>query len=370
MQWSADLWKWQILHHIGTRGNEGAGQGHLQGTTGRPQPETHQMTTRIQHYVWRHYLEARQNEDGFIHCSRNGTMLPATNPRNIMAERDFYKLPHITKADVNFLKVFIGSTGVAVLRGSHRNLVGELAYVARANELIQSSDRTSTVEKRYVQDVVIEIEEKLQGQIEQDALPLLEELRKKRSGFVIVDEMAITFFHFLAHQYFRTKRIRAAIAEEFSIIGPDHDWARLTNIVCHIGAVNVGASLFVDRNEFDIIFLDDRDDVGFITGDQPVVNLMGTGDSRKTTELALYYPLAPDLSCLVVPRERKLHSLDIHGAIVEELNDLVAWESSSFLVASSNGILERIGSRPSLTRPLGCRILDSLVKATRCSRFA
>ncbi len=158
----------------------------------------------------------------------------------------------------------------------------------------------------------------------------------------------------------------ATIDWRFSTTDARHKLRRIYPPVSHLRAT----SLFVDRNEFDIIFLDDRDDVGFITGDQPVVNLMDTGDSRKTTELALYYPLAPDLSCLVVPRERKRHSLDIPGAIVEELNDLVAWESSSFLVASSNGILERIGSRPSLTRPLGCRILDSLVKATRCSRFA
>ena len=151
-------------------------------------------------------------------------------------------------------------------------------------------DMASIAEKRYAQTVAIEMEDKLQGQIEQHAVPLLEELRQKRTEFLSVDETAIAFFHFLAHQYFRTKHIREAFSEELSQIDPNHDFARLNNIVCHIGAVNFGGSLFVDRNEFEIIFLDDRNESGFITGDQPIVNLMGSGDGKETTELALYYP--------------------------------------------------------------------------------
>ena len=163
------------------------------------------MTTRRQHYVWRHYLEAWQREDGLVYCSRNGKLLPPTNPKNIMVERDYYKLHRITRSDATFLKAFIESTGSAVLLRSHRNLVATLAHVAEANELIQSSDRASTPEKRYAQTLVIEIEEQLQGQIEEGALPLLEELRQKRTEFINISETAITFFHFIAHQYFRTK---------------------------------------------------------------------------------------------------------------------------------------------------------------------
>ena len=170
-----------------------------------------------------------------------------------------------------------------------------------SNDLIQNNDRTSLDEKCFAQRLVIEMEEQLQGQIEQDALPIIEELRHRRSEFVNVDRTAIQFFHFLAHQYFRTKHIREAIGEELAQVSSDHDIARLTNLVCHICAINVGGSLFVDRNQFDIVFLDAGDDRGFITGDQPVVNLLGTGDGSETTELALYYPLSPSLSCFDLP---------------------------------------------------------------------
>ena len=237
-----------------------------------------------------------------------------------------------------------------------------MTYIANANEVIKASDKFSTVDKGYARTVAVEMEERLQEQIEQHALPLLKELRQRRSGFLNTDMTAMGFFHFIAHQYFRTKRIREAIGKELSQIETNYDFARLTNIVCHIGAVNVGGSLYVDRNEFEIIFLDDTDEAGFITGDQPLVNLMGARDGRETTELALYYPLGPDLSCIVVPKECTFRSAGIPRAVVEELNDLIAWESRNFLVAKSVGALERIVSKQSSTRPSTRGILDSLVK--------
>ena len=121
----------------------------------------------------------------------------------------------------------------------------------------------------------------------------------------------------------------------------------------------------MDRNEFDLVFLNDADGVEFITGDQPIVNLMGTGGSQETTELVLYYPLKPDLSCLVVPKEYKLCSLQISGELVKALNDVIAWESRDFLAATSKEILEHVISRQSSTRPLGGAILDSIVEVTR-----
>ena len=121
------------------------------------------MTTRIQHYVWRHYLEAWQDQDGLVHCARNGEILPSTKPRNIMAERDFYKLPRITKVDADFLQALLGSTKSVELREVHRYLIKALAHISTASELIQRSERASAEEKRYAQGVVIEIEESYRG---------------------------------------------------------------------------------------------------------------------------------------------------------------------------------------------------------------
>ena len=322
------------------------------------------MTTRRQHYVWRHYLEAWQNEDGLVHWSRNGVIIPPTNPLNIMVERDYYKLPPITKSEAVSLKEYIEKTAPQPLVKLHWDFIDTLAYISHANELVQSSDISSAADKQYVLSVAIETEENLQGMIEQNALHLLKELRQKRTEFIAIDEAAIAFFHFIAHQYFRTKRIREAIGEVLSQISPNNDYAKFTNVLCHIYAVNLGSSLFMDRNELDIIFLENSEDLGFITGDQPVVNLMGTGDDSEPTELALYYPLSPDLSCLVSPKEYRLCSANISNTTVEELNHFMARKSKHSLVANSNRALQHIVSKSSPTRLPTYRILDSLAKRT------
>ena len=320
------------------------------------------MTTRNQHYVWRYYLEAWQGKDGLVRCSRKGKLLPPTKPKNIMVERDFYKLSQITRSDADFLTAFIESTGSAPIIQTHRNLVAAFAHIANANQLIQNSDRVSAADKRLAKAIVIETEEKLQQHVEHDAIPLLKELRQKQTEFINTYETAITFFHFIAQQYFRTRRIREAIGRELAHAFSIHDFSRLKHIVSYIGAVNVGGSLFVDRSEFDILFLENRNGVGFITGDQPVVNLLGTGDSSETTELAFYYPLSPSLSCVIAPKDLKLRSTDIPIGTVEDLNDLMAWEAADFLVAETGGVLQHILSKRLLARPPGCRIIESIVK--------
>ena len=211
---------------------------------------------------------------------------------------------------------------------------------------------------------MIESEEKLQGGIEQEALPLLKKLRLKQTDFLQSDTAAIKFFHFISHQYFRTKQVRDNTGEALSEIFPNHDFARLTNIVCHMAATNVGGTLFRDRKEFDIVFLGVKDDIGFVTGDQPMVNLLGTDDGSDPEEIIFYYPLSPSLSCLVSPKEYRLVTADIPSEIADELNGLIAWHSSHFLVANSDRTLRHVVNRLSAPKLPACHILDSLSKKT------
>ncbi len=142
------------------------------------------MTARDHHYVWRHYLEAWGNESGLVHWSMNGEVRSPTNPRNLMVERDYNKLPRITSSDLAFLSLLIESTGQGELRQTHRKFVDDLTHIVQANEMIQSDDRFFADEKRIAQATVIETMEDLHTQIEQSALPILEELRQKRTDFL------------------------------------------------------------------------------------------------------------------------------------------------------------------------------------------
>ena len=278
-----------------------------------------------------------------------------------MVERHYYRLPRITEVDAAFLRTYVELTDSNLQKEAHRKFIDRLLYISRANEVIQSSDKASIGEKQIARKIVIEVEDDIQTQIEQDAIPILSELRHGRTAFIHDYVLAMKFFCFISHQYFRTKRIREAIGRETSQIFAAHDFAKLKNIVCHVAAEKLGGSLFVDRNEFDIVFLESRGDARFITGDQPIVNILGTGDSRATAELAFYYPLSPRLACLISPKEYELSCKEIPNAIVEELNDLMAWESNEFLVADSEGVLNRVVTKLPSSRPPACHLLDLLM---------
>ena len=86
----------------------------------------HPMTTRMQHYVWRKYLEAWQQDSGQIYCSRNGGRTFRSNPTKVMKKRDYYSLPRIRKADVAFLNIMFRKTHPE-LRKAHRCLIESIA---------------------------------------------------------------------------------------------------------------------------------------------------------------------------------------------------------------------------------------------------
>lgn len=256
-----------------------------------------------------------------------------------MAERDFYRLLELTKADVLFFEAWLARQD-RNMRRIHRSLLLKLRRIAHGNTIIQNSETASVEEKSFVRSLVIEMEEKLQTDIEHRALPLLDELRRERTGFLDDDQSAMNFFQFIAHQYFRTKNIREAIASGVSMEVMGQDYSRLSNILCYCAADNVGGSLYVDRRNMDVVFLRKCTDLDFITGDQPIVNLKATDDETPPDDLVLYYPILPNLAVLIAPKQYGFRSMNVCRQTVQELNDFIAWKSRHFLVGHSSRDLQ------------------------------
>jgi hypothetical protein len=77
---------------------------------------------------------------------------------------------------------------------------------------------------------------------------------------------------------------------------PWHDPRRTANILNHIYATKVGAELVRERKLYRIVFLKNETAVPFITGDQPVLNML---DPATTNDLELYYPLSSTLAIML-----------------------------------------------------------------------
>ena len=298
------------------------------------------MTTRMQHYVWRKYLEAWQQRSGQVCCLRDGKEFQS-NPANIMKKRDYYSLSRITRADIQFLSAMFMETNPE-LRKLHGDLIKMLGNIAIISHAIQVSENATEEEKKYANELMIEVEEKLQTGIEQRALPILEQLRHEKLDFLANYDLTMSFFQYMSHQYMRTRTVRDAIGEELrnNLLG--RDFGHLKNLLCHCAAENIGASLFVDRRQFNIVFLRCSSSSEFITGDQPVVNIFRSrGQDIPPTELALYYPLGPHLSMMLLPRIFGLASMNITSDIVDKLNNFIAHRAREFLVARRMETLRR-----------------------------
>ena len=260
------------------------------------------MAVRRQHYVWRHYLEAWQARDGLV-SSLVGDKFVRTNPSNIMVERDFYRLHAITRRDVAMLReLLLREETPSALRRSHENLVAQFTRVSDVQEAVQGHPKVPSHAKASVRDMAIQIEERIHGGTEDAALPILRALRNKDRSVLHSDAAAFAFFNFVSQQYMRTKPTRDRIEAVLTEIMSPASAERIRHVYCHCIATNLGASLYVDRQEFELLFFDAPADQGLITGDQPLVNMLHTDDGNPPPEMVLYYPLSPILGMILAPK--------------------------------------------------------------------
>ena len=299
------------------------------------------MPTRRQHYVWRHYLEGWLGSDTLVAFLMDDKVA-RTKPANIMVQRDFYRVAALTTEDVDALRgLLLGSETSPALRDLHRNLIRQFHRLGTLDAVAQTVPDLPSEHSAAARNAVIEAEERIHAGIERRAVPILAALRDEHAEVIYDDDVSVDFFHFVSHQYFRTKALRDTIEKGLRALVSTDTAERIRHVFCHCTATNVGATLYRDRANFELLFLRSPTPEGIITGDQPVVNLLATHDGTEPAELALYYPLSPSLAMILSPKSLDLRSpvASASPSVGRELNNFVAWKSSRFLVARSNPLL-------------------------------
>lgn len=319
------------------------------------------MATRRQHYVWSHYLEGWQAQDTLV-SSLIGDKLVRTHPANIMVERDFYRVRAITPTDAVILRALLMREQTpSVVRQTHEKLIVHFEYISDVYSVVQRDPRFSSADKAIVQDAAINFEDRIHGGIEHDAVPILRALRNKDPSVIHSDATAFSFYNFMSQQYLRTKSMRNAIQRVLNEIMPPDTAERIRHVYCHCIATNLGASLYVDRKKFELLFVECPTERGLITGDQPVVNILGTDDDSAPLEIALYYPLSPTLGMFLAPKTLGMRSTvaNLNASGIVELNDRIAWKSERFLAANSDGVLLPYVSKSRVQPPSPLSIVRS-----------
>jgi hypothetical protein len=109
---------------------------------------------------------------------------------------------------------------------------------------------------------------------------------------------------FISLQFSRTLKLRNGLQNMPAYV-PGHDPSKTADILSQIFATNLGAALFRERKSYAIVFLENLTPTPFISGDQPVVNML---NPKETEDVELYYPVSPGLAILLTKDVHKFTS--------------------------------------------------------------
>ena len=171
--------------------------------------------------------------------------------------------------------------------------------------------------------------------------PLLDEARGDDLSFFNRPKDRTAFIHYLFAQLLRTRKFDEMLESvlEENMISEDN--TVLFKYLRFETMYKLAESVVRSIHEYELILLKNETQLEFISGDQPLCNLISNVDANQ---FDLYYPISPTRALLFTTKGRyssvyrHLRSLSVRE--VDELNRKIAFASSHQLFASKQNTLD------------------------------
>jgi hypothetical protein len=257
-------------------------------------------------------------------------------------QKYFYELQELTEADVTLVR----NTLLATANDFVRNLAESLMECFTLPHTIQSRFESMSAlppqASQWIKEQIVNGEENYHCIIEHGLIPALDDMLEGNTSFYSDPKACYEFLYAVCVQYFRTKKMRAAIGRVNSPL-PGSDMNRVRGLFTLISAMKVADSLFQERAEHRIVILKNETAVPFITGDQPIINLHATHGQGIPQELEFYYPLSPARAMMLVRIGTDVAEfVDVDR--VNTLNELIVKNSHEQVFSNSVGQLEEVAT--------------------------
>jgi hypothetical protein len=286
-----------------------------------------------QHHVWQQYLKA-WSSGGQIYCLRDGGVRPH-GTTVVAVERDFYKLNRLSARDMALIKWLVIDPANPMAKESHTKFLAELTFP------LQFEGKSPKLDE-WLETYRVNAIEDYHAGIEGSFLPLLKRLLEQDVSFYSAAEQRMTLLHFICTQYMRTKGVKARTVDIVKR-NNNQDLTRIWDIMSHMFAVNIAASLVMDGDRRKLTLIENATSVSFVTGDQPVVNLH-MRSPQAVTLLSLYYPVSPRLALFLpeVDEPSSFSNNTLTAEQVQGLNRKMAAASHSQVFGDSEQVLRDI----------------------------
>lgn len=301
-----------------------------------------------QHYVWRNYLRPWADNESIWTYFKEQDKIVKPGLMGVAQEKYFYGLEDFTDEEIAFLKNFVDTTSPAVLKP----LNSDFLTLFTSTSLLKRQLAANTNPKVNRELIASEIK-KLEANSMEDAHCIMENLGSKiiqcrgleELKELSIDDNLYDAIMFLCVQYFRTKSMRKSALKSFNgdkFEGlADKSW----NIISFVMATTLARSISID-NKLRFIFIENSTTIPFITGDQPVFNILNDklNENGEVTELELYYPLTPKCAISIHFRQEQVEKYEGKKAdenYVNYLNKKVVENADYYVFADNEEILKQ-----------------------------
>lgn len=313
----------------------------------------HLNIKRNHHYVWRHYLKGWSHENDVFYISPK-KKIAVGSVKGLAKETDFYKISLLTSEDVEFIKRFSSKSpklNQKIHMAHLQNFINLSRISERISKLNADSERLRSIDKAIKHNSL----EDLHTIIEDSAVKVVSELSKGNKKILNSKNNMVSFCSYLGHQISRTKSFKERSFQAIKSISPSEGVFDRYNMLLEknwwflsfMFGVNIGISLFGSKDSDKHIYITNKTDTPFITGDTPIINVHSSIKKLNKYEAPIYadfyFPLSDRYAFMI----NNSHDYDRLGESigVDQVNEfnLKIYEKSYITVfASESKVLENL----------------------------
>jgi len=302
-----------------------------------------------QHYVWRHYLRPWGVGESIWTYFKEFDKIEKPGLMGVAQEKHFYQLIDLTDEEEKFLGKFIEHISPEVVKGLNLDFFRLFTSHYKLKKELEEN-KNPKINKEKIADEI----KKLEHNLMEDAHGKMESLGFNLLNCKSIDDLKALnhddgiyeAIMFLCFQYFRTKSMKKSALKSFQGDKFEELAEKTWNIISYCMATTLARSISIDNN-LKFIFIENSTDNHFITGDQPVFNILNDklNENGEVTDLELYYPISPKFAVTIhfhPDQTDQFVNKSADNTMVDYFNKKVFENSDFYVFADSKEQLEKL----------------------------